>query len=81
MYESPIKLHQIKDDVIAEFERNLEDGIIVSTKVQLGIEINKEQLRHALQYDREQYQKGYKDGYNDAIDKIIEMLRPSDTEK
>lgn len=92
-YESPIKLHKITDDMFVEFGRKLEDEIVMSTKVQLGIEVNKEQLLHALKYDRGQYQKGYDDGhsdgyqkgYDDAINRILEMARkgiggPDETE-
>lgn len=36
----------------------------------VGYNINKDELVRALQYDREQYQKGYEDGKSDVLDKI-----------
>lgn len=66
MYESPVKLHKITDDMLVEFGRKLEEDIVATINSQIGIEVNKEQLMHALKYDRDQYQKGYDDGHRDG---------------
>ena len=93
MYESPIKLHKITDDMLVEFGRKLEEDIVATINSHIRIEVDKEQLLHALKYDRGQYQKGYDDGhrdgyqkgYDDAINRILEMAKkgiggPDETE-
>ena len=92
-YESPIKLHKITDDMLVGFGRELEEDIVLTINSQIEIEVNKEQLLHALKYDCEQYKKGYADGhadgyqkgYDDAINRILEMAKkgiggPDETE-
>ena len=37
-----------------------------------GFDVDKEELAKALNYDRNQYEKGHKDGYNKAIDDLLE---------
>lgn len=59
MYESPVKI--IAENVQMQLEDN-----VVSTIQKLGIDINKEELIKALDYDRQQYIKGYADGKHDA---------------
>lgn len=39
-----------------------------------GFNVEKEELKAALMYDREQYSKGYADGYNKAIDEYVNRL-------
>ena len=36
----------------------------------VGVNVDKEELIKALQYDRNQYTKGYEDGKNEVLDKI-----------
>lgn len=61
MYESPINIIETVSDMV---EKKIEGNIIVEIKKQLGIDISKEELIKALQYDRNQYEKGYQDGFN-----------------
>lgn len=56
MYESPIKLYEIAE----EMNKNL-DECIINAIAKYGITIDKDQLIKALTYDRDQYQKGYAD--------------------
>lgn len=56
MYESPFKTIQ------KGVEEHFEDGVM-KVICQMGIDVNREELIKALQYDRDQYNKGYKDGY------------------
>lgn len=36
----------------------------------VGVNVDKGELIKALQYDRNQYEKGYEDGKNEVLDKI-----------
>lgn len=38
--------------------------------LKLGLTVDENELIRALQYDREQYEKGYKDGYSDCLREI-----------
>lgn len=53
-YQSPI-------EVIQTQLRNQIEGEIYKAVMNVGVNVDKEELLKALQYDREQYQKGYKD--------------------
>lgn len=53
-YQSPI-------EVIQTQMRNQIEGDIYKAVMNVGVNVDKEELLKALQYDREQYQKGYKD--------------------
>lgn len=59
MYESPVTI--ISKHI--RFEQ--EEGIFRAIQ-EYGININKEELIKAINYDRNQYQKGYDDGFADA---------------
>ena len=61
MYESPINL--IEKQVANNIEKTIEGEVWTVTK-EIGIDVNKEELIKALQYDRDQYEKGYYDGLN-----------------
>ena len=61
MWESPVNIYETISDMV---EKEIEENIIIEIKRQLGIDINKEELIKALQYDRNQYDKGYQDGLN-----------------
>ena len=66
MYKSPI-------DVIADQLRiQYEDGVLKAVQ-NYDINVDKEELLKALQYDREQYEKGFADGTR-AIARILERL-------
>ena len=64
MYESPIKLFE------SAMESYLE-GETLKAVMKVGVSVDKEELLRALQYDREQYQKGYKD----AVTEILGVIR------
>lgn len=55
MYEAPIKL--IKQQMETEIE-----GMVLRAVQRVGVDVNKEELMRALEYDRGQYTKGYRDG-------------------
>lgn len=54
LYDSPIKLFQ------SDLKTQIENGIFKAVQ-EVGIDVNKEELIKALQYDRNQYDKGYSD--------------------
>lgn len=58
-YESPIK--RIVDDPIYRVTE-AEEGYLIECVRHVGFDIDKEELRKALLYDRGQYEKGYSDG-------------------
>ena len=57
MYKSPIEV--ITRQMRTEFEDN-----VVKAIQDYGVSVDKEELIKALQYDRNQYEKGYADGLN-----------------
>lgn len=65
MYQSPIEI------IHGELEMQLE-GEVYKAVQRVGVNVNKEELLKALQYDRGQYDKGYEDGYDDGYAKAIE---------
>lgn len=67
MYKSPINI--ITGKLKAEF-----DGETLKAIQSYGIDVNKEELIKALEFDREQYQKGYIDGYSKAMERIEKTL-------
>lgn len=67
MYESPI---EILAGVTNHVMRETEDGIVCEVRKQLGVNIDKEELTKALQYDRHQYERGYADGKNHSSEWI-----------
>lgn len=54
MYNSPIELFQ--GDMNVELE-----GTILKAVANVGVNVDKEELLKALNYDRKQYEKGYED--------------------
>lgn len=70
-YESPI-------NVIAKQLRMEKEANIVKAVQEYGIDVNKDELVKALQYDRNQYEKGYVNGYcrkaSDVAREIFEEI-------
>lgn len=72
MYNNPITkiLGDIESQIVEQ-----EDGVLTyQVKQAVGYDIDKTELIKALQYDRNQYQKGYDDGYRAALQKALECL-------
>lgn len=67
MYESPVNI------IYVEMQTQIEGDVFKAIQ-NVGIDVNKEELIKALQYDREQYSKGYSDGYEKAIDDFAEKI-------
>jgi hypothetical protein len=68
MYKSPI------DVMIADIQHQIaqqQDEEIYKAVVSVGINVDKDELIRALQYDRRQYDKGYAAGKRDAIADLV----------
>lgn len=63
MYEPPVKLFEQPMQAIMEAREN---AIFAQIQANFHVEVDKDELVRALQYDRDQYDKGYKDGKADA---------------
>lgn len=59
MYESPIKI--ITGKMVTQF-----DDEIYSAVQNVGINVDREELLKALEYDRGQYDKGWEEGFHDG---------------
>lgn len=79
-YKSPITLFHM-DNYVSDLRKEInakQEEYIMQSIVSMGIDVDKNELIKALQYDREQYEKGYKDGKEELqakIDKAIDELR------
>ena len=73
MYTSPI------DVIYGEMQMQVE-GEIYKGVEKVGVNVDKEELLKALQYDRGQYEQGYKDGYNEAINVLVAVAMKRFTE-
>ena len=73
MYESPVNVMEIQEPIIKQFIKEREE-MVLEQIWNIGIDVNKEELIKALQYDREQYSKGYSDGYAKGIDDLVNGL-------
>ena len=60
MYESPIKI------ITGQIKTNYEDGIFRAVQ-NVGINVDREELLKALEYDRGQYDKGWEEGFHDGF--------------
>lgn len=67
MYESPIEIIQ------TQMQMQMDEGILKAVQG-VGIDVNKEELIKALDYDREQYSKGYKDGAKEFAERLKEGI-------
>lgn len=63
-YESPITL--MTEEIANDFTDKTE-GLIMESVQHVGVSVDKDELVRALNYDREQYEKGYRDGLSDAV--------------
>lgn len=63
MYESPIKM--IYEDI-----KNEQENDVYKVIMSYGIDVDKDELLRALNYDRRQYEAGYRDGVIDVINHL-----------
>ena len=62
MYNSPIT--ELIGDMHTEMIKEHDNQIMFRVKQTIGYNIDKDELIKALNYDRQQYEKGYEDGLN-----------------
>ena len=67
-YASPIEM--ITNSIIKSNEEQLEDCMLFSVEREIGFKVDKEELIKALEYDRNQSEKGFEDGLRSAVDWI-----------
>lgn len=60
MYVSPIE--KIMGDIQSQIIKDEENRLLYHVTQSIGYKVDKDELIKALQYDRQQYEKGYKDG-------------------
>lgn len=80
MYIPPIILtqRQIEDEII----KHTDDTIMYEVQHRLMIDIDKEELIKALNYDRDQYNEGFADGHKAGYRQALEemgMINDNDT--
>jgi hypothetical protein len=71
-YESPITM--ITND-IAKSVAETYDNNVMKAVWSIGIEVDKDGLVKALQYDREQYETGYRNGFEAAYNTLPRWAR------
>lgn len=67
MYKCPIeKIYgELQTQMVQE-----DENMVMKAIRKVGVNVDKEELIKALQYDRNQYTKGYDDGKNDVLEKL-----------
>lgn len=60
MYESPIEM--IVNEMTLNFGEQAEENCVKAVQ-SYGFNVNREELLKALEYDRDQYDRGFEDGY------------------
>lgn len=68
MWESPIQM--ITDDIIKDLVQKQDEWLMESIH-RVGFNIDKDELVKALNYDRDQYEKGYADGRRARDSEIV----------
>lgn len=63
-YESPVTVQMVQIQKIAQqIEAQRENEITLKISEQIGVNVDKDELKRALAYDRDQYRRGYEDGW------------------
>ena len=63
MYESPINMiYDATYNNVKQYQDEVENKIVCEITERYAIDVNKDELIKALNYDRDQYNKGYADG-------------------
>lgn len=75
MYESPI------DRFTSEIQRQQKSDFILQLTQTVGYSIDKDELIKALNYDRQQYEKGYMDGIDSFSKEVAPELGALEAER
>ena len=72
MYESPIKIIESTiDSIYKDIVKKKDDAIFAEIQYSFGVDLDRKELLRALQYDRNQYEKGYMDGKAAAMAELV----------
>ena len=63
-WESPVKIVTENVMKLVESANSAIEGKTMEAIVNVGIDVDKDELIKAMQYDRDQYSRGYHNGYN-----------------
>lgn len=76
-WESPITeiFKQVEENYHKQMNDKLEERLMCEVNYQVGYTVDKNELIKALQYDREQYDKGYKDGLRETFIEELEKIK------
>lgn len=69
-WQSPI--HMIQEEIAQKVANDLDNQVYQAT-MRVGIEVDKDELVKALEYDRNQYRRGYMDGFLNAEKEITNV--------
>ena len=72
MYKSPIDV--IISDIATEMIKKQDEQIYKAVQ-NVGVNVDKHELLKALNYDRQQYDKGYRDGLRDFAERYKEQTK------
>jgi len=64
MYESPIEV--VFSDLVSDSVKKTDEYIVACVQ-QVGVKVDKDELVKALEFDREQYEKGWNDRDNEIV--------------
>ena len=74
-YNSPISvISQMVNEQIKEMQKQEETAVMAEITKQIGVDVDKDELIRALNYDRQQYEKGYADGMYSGICQVKSKL-------
>lgn len=73
MYESPINVYEQISNIISDIN-NQKDNLVYEAVAKVGVDVDKNELIKALQYDRDQYSKGYYDGKAEGVREFAEWI-------
>ena len=65
------------ENIVDETNKTVEEYIYKSI-LNVGVDVDRNELIRALRYDREQYEKGYRDGMEAAKETMVEVVRCKD---
>lgn len=69
-WQSPI--HMMQEEIAQKVANDLDNQVYQAT-MKVGIKVDKDELVKALEYDRNQYQRGYMDGFFNAKKEITNV--------
>ena len=85
MYESPVNLYEI-DNIISDITKKVENDTetyVMQSIRRVGVDVDKDELIKALQYDRDQYNKGYANAKAEIREKMLaqafQVVNPENT--